>query len=61
MQFSINYLAHFLFFDPLKPTLLTSATTKCSSRVINLSLLGYCISSINESNNYNFEKGRYYG
>ncbi|THY19392.1 NAD(P)-binding protein [Aureobasidium pullulans] len=61
MQFGVNHLAHFLFFELLKPALLASATTECSSRVVNLSSSGHRISSINESDNYNFEKGGYHG
>jgi NAD(P)-dependent dehydrogenase (short-subunit alcohol dehydrogenase family) len=60
MQFAVNHLAHFLLFELLKPALLTSATDAFSSRVINLSSSAHRISSINETGNYNFEKGGYH-
>ncbi|KAI5213477.1 NAD(P)-binding protein [Aureobasidium subglaciale] len=61
MQFGVNHLAHFLFFELLKPALLASATPDCSSRVVNLSSSAHRICSINESGNYSFEKGGYNG
>lgn len=59
MQFGVNHLSHFLFFQLLKPALLASASPEFSSRVVNLSSSAHNVASINESGNYNFEKGGY--
>ncbi|KAL4728712.1 hypothetical protein ACLX1H_003111 [Fusarium chlamydosporum] len=59
MQFGTNYLAHFLFFQLLKPALLAAATPELSSRVVVLSSSAHQNGSINESDNYNFQKGGY--
>ncbi|KAH8893017.1 short-chain dehydrogenase/reductase-like protein [Thozetella sp. PMI_491] len=59
MQFGVNHLSHFLLFQLLKPALLTSASPEFSSRVVNLSSSAHNVASINESGNYNFEKGEY--
>lgn len=59
MQFGVNHLAHFLFFQLLKPALLASATPEFSSRVVNLSSSAHHVASINESGNYNFKKTEY--
>lgn len=59
MQFGTNYLAHFLFFQLLKPALLAAATPELSSRVVVLSSSAHHNGSINESDNYNFQKGGY--
>lgn len=40
-QFGTNHLAHFLFFQLLKPALLASATPAFPSRVVNLSSSGH--------------------
>ncbi|KAG6357515.1 hypothetical protein INS49_013392 [Diaporthe citri] len=61
MQFGTNHLSHFLFFQLLKPALLASASPELSSRVVNLSSSAHHIAPINESGNYNFEKGGYDG
>ena len=60
MQLAVNHLAHFLLFELLRPALLASATSTCSSRVINLSSSAHRIASINDTGNYNFEKGNYH-
>ncbi|KAI4235275.1 MAG: hypothetical protein LQ349_003273 [Xanthoria aureola] len=57
-QFGTNHLAHFLLFELLKPTLLTSSTPKFNSRVINLSSSGHRAGPV-QIGNYNFENGRY--
>lgn len=60
MQLAVNHLAHFLLFELLRPALLASATPDFSSRVVNLSSSAHRIASINETGNYNFEKGGYH-
>lgn len=59
MQFGTNHLSHFLFFQLLKPALLASASPGLSCRVVNLSSSAHHVAPINESSNYNFEKGGY--
>lgn len=59
MQFGVNYLAHFLLFELLKPALLASASPEFSSRVVNVSSSAHHVASINESGDYNFEKSEY--
>jgi NAD(P)-dependent dehydrogenase (short-subunit alcohol dehydrogenase family) len=58
-QFGVNHLAHFLLFELLKPALLASASAEFSSRVVNLSSSAHHVASINESDDYNFEKSQY--
>ncbi|KAL8715448.1 MAG: hypothetical protein Q9220_000782 [cf. Caloplaca sp. 1 TL-2023] len=57
-QFGTNHLAHFLLFELLKPTLLSSSTLEMNSRVINLSSSGHRAGPV-QIGNYNFEKGNY--
>jgi NAD(P)-dependent dehydrogenase (short-subunit alcohol dehydrogenase family) len=45
-QFGINHLAHFLLFQVLKPTLLTSSTPAFNSRVVCVSSSGHQMSGI---------------
>jgi NAD(P)-dependent dehydrogenase (short-subunit alcohol dehydrogenase family) len=59
LQFATNYLAHFLLFQLLMPVLLRSSNPTFQSRVVNVSSSGHRIHGINESDNYNFEKGGY--
>ncbi|KAF5697621.1 alcohol dehydrogenase [Fusarium mundagurra] len=59
MQFGVNYLAHFLFFELLKPALLAAVTPELNSRVVVLSSSAHQHGGINESDNYNFQKGGY--
>jgi NAD(P)-dependent dehydrogenase (short-subunit alcohol dehydrogenase family) len=59
MQFGVNHLAHFLLFELLKLALLASASPGFSSRVVNVSSSAHHVASINESDNYNFEKSEY--
>ncbi|KFA81125.1 hypothetical protein S40288_01031 [Stachybotrys chartarum IBT 40288] len=63
-QFQTNHLSHFLLFYLLKSALLASATSKCSSRVINVSSLGHRrgepnLDNINLTGHY--DKWRAYG
>ncbi|KAM0247193.1 hypothetical protein ACHAP5_004275 [Fusarium lateritium] len=59
MQFGTNYLSHFLFFQLLKPALLAAVTPELNSRVVVLASSAHHNSGINESDNYNFQKGGY--
>lgn len=59
LQFGVNHLSHFLLFELLKPALLASASPELRSRVVNLSSSAHNVAPINESGNYNFEKGAY--
>ncbi|KAF9771877.1 hypothetical protein IL306_010437 [Fusarium sp. DS 682] len=59
MQFGTNFLAHFLFFELLKPALLAAVTPELNSRVVVLSSCAHHNSGINESDNYNYQKGGY--
>jgi NAD(P)-dependent dehydrogenase (short-subunit alcohol dehydrogenase family) len=59
MQFGVNFLAHFLFFELLKPALLAAVTPELNSRVVVLSSSAHQHGGINESDNYNFQKGGY--
>jgi NAD(P)-dependent dehydrogenase (short-subunit alcohol dehydrogenase family) len=45
-QFGTNHLAHFLLFELLKPTLLSSSTPEFNSRVVALSSGGHRISAV---------------
>lgn len=57
-QFGVNHLAHFLFFNLLKDTLLASSTPEFHSRVVNVSSVGHTYGQI-QFDNYGFEKGNY--
>ena len=57
-QFGTNHLAHFLLFQLLKSTLLTSATPEFNSRVVCLSSSGHRGGNV-RFDDYNFEKGGY--
>ena len=59
LQFGVNHLAHFLLFELLKPALLSSSSPSFHSRVVSLASSAHHIQGINESDNYNFEKGNY--
>jgi NAD(P)-dependent dehydrogenase (short-subunit alcohol dehydrogenase family) len=59
MQFGTNHLSHFLLFQLLKQALLDSSTPDFHSRVVNVSSSGHRFHGLNESDNYNFEKGEY--
>ncbi|KAF7546535.1 hypothetical protein G7Z17_g8372 [Cylindrodendrum hubeiense] len=59
LQFGTNHLSHFLFFQLLKPALLTASTPELHSRVVNLASSGHRVIGINASDNYNFQKGDY--
>jgi NAD(P)-dependent dehydrogenase (short-subunit alcohol dehydrogenase family) len=57
-QFGVNHLAHFLFFNLLKDTLIKSSTPEFQSRVVNLSSAGHQMGEV-QFGNYNFEDGSY--
>lgn len=57
-QFGTNHLAHFLLFQLLKPTLLSSSTPTFNSRVVCVSSSGHRAAGI-RVDDYNFEKGDY--
>ncbi|OLN87687.1 Retinol dehydrogenase 12-like protein 2 [Colletotrichum chlorophyti] len=59
LQFGTNHLSHFLFFKLLQPALLAAASLDLPSRVVNLSSSAHNLHGINDSDNYNFEKGSY--
>lgn len=60
-QFGVNHLAHFLLFQRLKETLLTSATPEFPSRVVSVSSSGHRTAPINFGD-YRFDKdGTYEG
>lgn len=58
-QFGTNHLSHFLFFELLKPALLAGTTPEFNSRVVILSSTAHLFNSINDSDNYNYQKGGY--
>ena len=57
-QFGTNHLSHFLLFQLLKPTLLSSSTPTFNSRVVCVSSSGHRGGGI-QFDNYNFERGDY--
>lgn len=59
LQFGTNHLSHFLFFQLLKPALLAASSSEFQSRVVVLASSGHRAHGINETGNYNFEKGGY--
>lgn len=59
MQFATNHLGHFLLFQLLKPALLASSTPNFHSRVVMVASSGHRICKLNDSDNYDFQKGGY--
>lgn len=59
LQFGTNHLAHFLFFELLKPALLAATTPDFHSRVVAVSSVAHLRKGINASSDYNFEKTEY--
>lgn len=59
MQFGTNHVAHFLLFQLFKEALINSSTPEFHSRVVNVASSAHRVHGINESDNYNFEKGEY--
>ncbi|KAJ5986716.1 short-chain dehydrogenase/reductase-like protein [Penicillium sp. IBT 35674x] len=59
LHFATKYLGHFLLFQLLKPALLASSTAEFHSRAVNVASSAHRACHLNESDNYNFEKGGY--
>ncbi|KAK0119481.1 hypothetical protein ONS95_010928 [Cadophora gregata] len=57
-QFGTNHLAHFLFFNLLKDTMIASSTPDFHSRVVNVSSMGHLTCDVFRGD-YNFEKDEY--
>ncbi|KAG4428910.1 hypothetical protein IFR05_015606 [Cadophora sp. M221] len=57
-QFGTNHLAHFLFFNLLKDTLIASSTSDFRSRVVNVSSMGHLECDVFRGD-YNFGKEQY--
>lgn len=57
-QFGVCHLAHFLFFNLLKDTMLASSTPEFNSRVVNVSSSGHARGEV-QFDNYEFQKGNY--
>jgi len=58
-QFATNHLAHFLLFNLLRPTLLSSSTPTFHSRVINVSSSGHMAGEV-QFTSYDFSNGSTY-
>ncbi|RDW62385.1 short-chain dehydrogenase-1 [Coleophoma cylindrospora] len=58
LQFGTNHLAHFLFFNLLKETMLKSSTPEFQSRVVNVSSSGHAGGEV-QFGNYKFEDGNF--
>lgn len=59
-HFATNHLGHFLLFQLLKPALLSSSSPDFHTRVVNVASSAHRSGTLNESGNYNFEKGGYH-
>lgn len=59
LQFGTNHLSHFLFYKLLEPALVAAASPELPSRVVSLSSSAHNVNGINESDNYDFQKGGY--
>ncbi|KAL7932130.1 NAD(P)-binding protein [Trichoderma chlorosporum] len=59
LQFGVNHLSHFLFFQLLKSALLAGSSPDFASRVVNVSSAAHRFAGINASDNYSFQKGDY--
>ena len=59
IHFATNYLSQFLLLQLLKPALFSSSSPVFQSRVINVASSAHRTCLLNESGNYNFEKGGY--
>ncbi|KAF2498227.1 short-chain dehydrogenase/reductase-like protein [Lophium mytilinum] len=60
MHFATNHLGHFLLFQLLKPALLASSTPDFHSRVVVVASSAHRACDLNESDNYDFQKGGYH-
>ena len=59
LHFGTNHLGHFLLFQLLKPALLASSSPKFQSRVVMVASQAHRNKGLNESDNYNYQKGGY--
>ncbi|KAJ5993630.1 hypothetical protein N7451_009354 [Penicillium sp. IBT 35674x] len=59
LQFATNHLSHFLFFNLLKPALLAGSSVDFQSRVVVVSAAAHRVVTLNDSDNYHFQKGGY--
>lgn len=59
MQFATNHLSHFLFFNLLKPALQAGSTPDFASRVVVVSAAAHRVGTLNEADNYHYQKGGY--
>lgn len=60
LQFATNHLAHFLFFELLKPALLAGSSSNFQSRVVIVSSAGHRMArGLGPSDNYHYQKGGY--
>ena len=57
-QFGVNHLAHFLFFNLVKETMIKSSTSEFNSRVVDVSSTGHMAGEV-QFGNYGFEDGSY--
>ena len=57
-QFGTNHVAHFLLFQLLKPSLLSSSTPEFPSRVVSVASFGHRVGPV-RFHDYNFEKEAY--
>ena len=60
IHFATNHLSHFLLFQLLKSALLASSNPDFHSRVVMVASSSHRTCNLNESDNYNFEKGGYH-
>lgn len=58
-QFATNHLAHFFFFQLLKPALLAGSSAGFNSRVVMVSGAVHRVQPLNASDNYHYQKGGY--
>lgn len=59
LQFATNHLSHFLFFNLLKPALLAGSSADFQARVVVVSAAAHRVVTLNDSDNYHFQKGGY--
>ena len=60
LQFATNHLSHFLFFNLLKPAMLNAINDDFPPRVINVASGGHRVQGLNDSDNYDWQKGNYH-
>lgn len=59
LQFATNHLSHFLFFNLLKSALLAGSSADFQSRVVVVSAAAHRVVTLNDPDNYHFQKGGY--